>query len=260
MFVGLDIGSRAAKGVMLEDGRILSSHILDTGSKPKDIAVSLFDILLAKSNKSREEISYIVGTGYGRVSMSFVDKTLTELSCHAAGAFFLDSSIRTVIDIGGQDSKVIRLDADGGMLDFIMNDKCAAGTGRFMEVAAKALEVDLDDLGKISSLAVNPCEINSMCAVFAESEIISLLAQGIDSADISSGLHKAFARRVGTMAKRIGVVGNVAFVGGVAKNAGLAKEICTYLDVNLVSLPIDPQLMGALGAAVIAQHSLLPVQ
>ncbi|MGB3222659.1 MAG: acyl-CoA dehydratase activase [Desulforhopalus sp.] len=259
MFVGLDIGSRAAKGIVRAEGQIRASHIMDTGGRPKDVAVTLFAKLLSLCNATREDISYIVGTGYGRVSMAFVDKTLTELSCHAAGAYSLNPAIRTVIDIGGQDSKVIRLDGDGNMLDFIMNDKCAAGTGRFIEVAAKALDVTLEDLAKISFIAKNPCEINSTCAVFAESEIISLLASDVDSADIASGLHRAFAHRVGTMAKKVGVVGDIAFVGGVAKNHGLATAICTYLDVEFSDLNFDPQLIGALGAAVIAERSFVPL-
>lgn len=189
--------------------------------------------------------------------MVFVDKTLTEVTCHAVGTYSLNPALRTVIDTGGQDTKVIRLDADGNMLDFIMNDKCAACTGRFIEVAAKALDVILEDLAKVSSIAQNPCEINSTCAVFAESEIISLLASDVDSANIAAGLHKAFAHRVGTMAKRIGVVGGVAFVGGVAKNYGLATAISTYLDIEFNELDFDPQLIGALGAAVIAERSFV---
>ena len=256
MFVGIDIGSRAAKGVALSGDILLCSTVLDSGVHPGKTGQLVLEDLLTQSGKKKSDIKFIVGTGYGRVSLPFVDSTLTELSCHAAGAHFLNEDIRTVIDIGGQDSKVIRLDEDGNMLDFIMNDKCAAGTGRFMEVAAKALEIALGDLSSTAGKSVCPCEVTSMCAVFAESEVISLLASGQKPSDIAAGLHRSFARRVGAMAKRIGINGEVAFVGGVAKNEDLGRLICEYLEVNFVRLSIDPQIVGALGAAVVAQRSV----
>jgi predicted CoA-substrate-specific enzyme activase len=256
VFVGIDVGSRAAKGVALSGEDILCSTVADTGVNPGKTAKMVLDDLLRQIKKSQSDIKYIVGTGYGRVSMPFVDRTLTELSCHGAGAHFLCSDIRTVIDIGGQDSKVITLADDGSMVDFIMNDKCAAGTGRFMEVVAGALGVDLDSLSSLADRAEDPCEITSMCAVFAESEVITLLASGESPSNVAAGLHRAFARRVGAMAKRVGVKGSAAFVGGVAKNKDLAQRICEYLDVRFAELDTDPQLVGALGAAVIAQGSV----
>lgn len=256
MFVGIDVGSRAAKGIALNGETILCSTIVDTGVNPGKAAQMVLGDLLCQSKKSKSDVEYIVGTGYGRVAMPFVDTTLTELSCHAAGAHFLCKDIRTVIDIGGQDSKVITLADDGSMLDFIMNDKCAAGTGRFMEVVAGALGVELSNLSSLADKSEDPCKISSMCAVFAESEVISLLASGHSPSNIAAGLHSAFARRVGAMAKRVGVKGCVAFVGGVAKNKDLARRICDYLEVSFAELDTDPQLVGALGAAVIAQRSV----
>ncbi|CCO25521.1 acyl-CoA dehydratase activase [Maridesulfovibrio hydrothermalis] len=256
MFVGIDIGSRAAKGIALSGNKMLCSTLFDTGANPAKTGQRVLEELLTQSGKSESDIKYIVGTGYGRVSIPFADSTLTELSCHAAGAHFLNEDIRTVIDIGGQDSKVICLDDEGNMLDFIMNDKCAAGTGRFMEVAAKALEIDLNRLSATAGKADCPCEVTSMCAVFAESEVISLLASGQKPSNIAAGLHGAFARRVGAMAKRVGVKKQVAFVGGVAKNKDLERLICEYLDITFVPLSVDPQMIGALGAAVVAQRSV----
>ncbi len=256
MFVGIDVGSRTSKVVILDNGRILASAIQDTGARPGDTGKRILDAVLQRTGRSSGEIRRIVGTGYGRVSMPFADQTLTELSCHGMGTHFLNPAIRTVIDIGGQDSKVIRLDDEGNMVDFMMNDKCAAGTGRFLEVAARALEVDLDGLSEAALQADAPCEINSMCAVFAESEIISLLASGQRMENIAAGLNRAFAHRLSAMARRVGVNPPVAFVGGVAKNHSLAKEISVCLDVRLTPLEVDPQLVGALGAAVVGSRSM----
>lgn len=255
MFIGIDVGSRASKVLVLEEDKILASSIRDTGANPGLAGKKALDEVLESQGRTPEEALRIVGTGYGRVSMPFAHETLTELSCHAAGVHFLNPEVRTVIDIGGQDSKVIRLDEHGNMVDFMMNDKCAAGTGRFLEVAAKALEVDFEGLCSLPYQAQTPCEINSMCAVFAESEIISLLATGSKREDIASGLNKSFARRVGAMAKRVGIQPPLAFVGGVAKNLALASEISAYLDLPITPLDMDPQLMGALGAAVVASRS-----
>ena len=251
MFIGIDIGSRTTKGVVLYNGNLLAQSIRDTGANPSASGEKLLQELLENAGGTRGDVERIVGTGYGRVSMPFADLTLTELSCHGAGAHYLNPEVRTVIDIGGQDSKVIRLDDQGNMLDFMMNDKCAAGTGRFLEVAARALEIDVNDFGELAEKSDSPCEINSMCAVFAESEVISLLASGESRGNVAQGLSKSFARRVGAMAKRVGVAPRVTFVGGVAKNKALSRAICDYLEVELTTLDLDPQLVGALGAAVI---------
>lgn len=253
LFAGIDVGSLTAKAAVIGKGGIVSYSIADTGANPQKAGETVFDRVLREAGCRREEIRYIVGTGYGRVSLPFVNSTVTELTCHARGAHYLDPSIRTVIDIGGQDSKVIKLNTDGSMSDFLMNDKCAAGTGRFLEVMARALEVDLEELGQFSLRSRKPCSINSTCTVFAESEVVSLSASGEEKEDIAAGLHHAIAKRVGNMAKRLGIEENIVFVGGVAKNVGVRKTLEDFLEVHFTPLSEDPQIIGALGAALLAK-------
>jgi predicted CoA-substrate-specific enzyme activase len=252
---GIDVGSRTTKVVILNSGNILAGTVLDTGIDAGKTAEAALMRARQKAGISKGRPRAVVGTGYGRVSLSFLDKTATELTCHARGCHFINPEIRTVIDIGGQDSKVVHLDADGSMVDFVMNDKCAAGTGKFLEMVARTLELDLTDMADMQSDAVQACTINSMCAVFAETEVVSLLAKKKAPQDIVSGINRAFATRIGNMVKRLGVKRPLAFVGGVAKNKGLANALVDYLGVAFTSLDIDPQLTGALGAAVLAQQS-----
>ena len=281
MFTGIDVGSRTTKAVLFDGKTILSSVVMDTGIDTRMSAEKAFQSVKEKAGVTDREIRKIVGTGYGRVSIGFAHQTITELTCHARGCYFINDAIRTVIDIGGQDSKIIRLDPRGNMFDFVMNDKCAAGTGKFLEMAARALETDTESLnnGHVrppdttknertrtadrelfqiklpetdSESNIEPCVINSMCAVFAESEIISLISKGEPKANIIAGIHHSFAMRVGNMGKRLGIQEPVAFVGGVAKNRGLANALSEYLNVSFVHLPVDPQIMGSLGAAVSA--------
>jgi predicted CoA-substrate-specific enzyme activase len=254
MVAGLDIGSRTVKAVLMHESKMLAYKVVDTGSSPKKTGEALLDQLLFEQGAKRESLLFVVGTGYGRVSLTVADHTVTELSCHGRGAHFLNADVRTVIDVGGQDSKVIRIDEYGTLQDFSMNDRCAAGTGRFMEGVARALETDLDSLGTMSESARTPCTINSMCAVFAESEVVSLLAQGHEREDVAAGVFEAFAHRVGNLAKGVGIREKVAFVGGAAKNPGLRKALANYLSIELVPLNIDPQIVGALGAAILAEE------
>ncbi len=255
LFVGLDVGSLVTKAVILNDKEILSWSIEDSRSNPGKAAKKTLKKALEASNICQDEISFTVGTGYGRVALDFVNKTVTELTCHAKGAHWLNPMVRTVIDIGGQDSKVIKLDSEGNMLDFAMNDKCAAGTGRFLEVMANALEVDLEELGPVSLNSIKPCMINNTCTVFAETEVISLIASGAKTDDISAGLHQAIALRVGNMAKKIGLENDVLFVGGVAKNSGVKSALEKVLGIKFAQSEYDPQITGALGAALIARDS-----
>jgi predicted CoA-substrate-specific enzyme activase len=192
----------------------------------------------------------VVATGYGRNSVDFADKAVTEIICHATGAYFLNPNVRSVVDIGGQDSKVIVLDGHGKVKDFAMNDKCAAGTGRFLEVMARALEVDLDLFGEASLKADNPSRISSLCTVFAESEVISLIAKGEKRENIIAGIHESVASRVAALANRVGVKQPIMMTGGVAKNIGIAKA----LEAKLGPMEIfaSAQVNGAIGAAVIA--------
>ncbi len=252
MFIGIDIGSRTAKGILFDGQSIIGSAICDTGIRPRRSGEKILGQLLETTGSKESDIQKIVGTGYGRVSLTMADKTITELSCHAKGAHFICPSVRTVIDIGGQDSKVIHVNKTGGMKDFSMNDKCAAGTGRFFEIAARALEMDLDAFCNIGPAVEKSCQINNMCAVFAETEIISLIAKEIPVEEIASGINQAFAKRIAGLAKRLGVSNDVLFVGGVAKNEALKKAVAHALDIEFYPFTTDPQLMGALGAAIFA--------
>lgn len=254
VFAGIDVGSLTAKAALIDKGGILSHSIIDTGANPEKAGETVFDKALGKAGYGKGEVRQIVGTGYGRVSLSFVDRAVTELTCHAKGVRYLNPDIMTVIDIGGQDSKVIRLNRDGSMADFTMNDRCAAGTGRFLEVMARALEVGLEELGRISLRSIKPSLINSTCTVFAESEVISLLASREEKENIAAGLHLGIAKRVGNLAKRLGIKESVGFVGGVAKNKGLRDALESFLGVIFAPIGEDPQITGALGAAVLAKE------
>jgi predicted CoA-substrate-specific enzyme activase len=256
-FAGIDVGSRTTKAVMLKGDQVVSSAVLDTGANGKRSAEHSLALVSQQAGIAEDRIQAMVGTGYGRVSLAFVDQTVTELTCHAMGCHFIDPMIRTVIDIGGQDSKVIRLDGRGAMVDFAMNDKCAAGTGKFLEMVARTLEIDITTLAKMDAPGANGCAINSMCVVFAETEIISLLAKGEKIESIVFGINRAFASRIGNMVKRLGLHGQIGFVGGVAKNSGLARALSDYLERPFTPMDIDPQLTGALGAAVLAQQANL---
>ncbi|MCL5958513.1 MAG: acyl-CoA dehydratase activase, partial [Chloroflexi bacterium] len=192
-------------------------------------------------------------TGYGRKAVPFSQKAVSEIICHAKGAFSLNPATRLIVDIGGQDSKVIQVENSGRVVDFLMNDKCAAGTGRFLEVMAAVLNMTLDELGPRSLLGRDPCVITSTCTVFAETEVISLRAQGRSREDIVAGIHKAIASRIGIMAKSIKVQSEAVFAGGVAKNIGVKRAIEEQIGLEL-SVPEEPQIMGALGAALLARE------
>jgi predicted CoA-substrate-specific enzyme activase len=248
---GVDIGSISAKAALIEDGKLLGTTVILTGYNARKAGKAVFSALLAQTGIKGDAVERVVATGYGRKSVDFAHKTVTEISCHAAGAHFQDPSVRCIIDIGGQDSKAIALFDSGKVKDFAMNDKCAAGTGRFLEVMARALEVDLDAFGEMSLEADAPAAISSLCTVFAESEVISLIARGERRANIIAGIHESIGSRVVAMAKRVGIVSPVMMTGGVAKNigvvralekkSGMAIRVSTYAQVN-----------GAIGAALIA--------
>jgi (R)-2-hydroxyacyl-CoA dehydratese activating ATPase len=248
--LGIDIGSITAKAVILKDGEILSSSVSFTGYNSNLSGKRLFDQVLSDAGLKHADISKIVATGYGRNSVDFADKAVTEIICHATGAHFLNPHVRSVVDIGGQDSKAIVLDGYGKVKDFAMNDKCAAGTGRFLEVMARALEIDLDRFGETSLRAENPARISSLCTVFAESEVISLIAKGETRENIIAGIHESVASRVAALANRVGVRHPIMMTGGVAKNIGIVKA----LEAKLGPMEIfeEAQVNGAIGAALIA--------
>ncbi len=250
--MGIDVGSITTKAAVVVDGVLKSSKILFTGYDAQNAARMVFDQVLEDLGLEPDDIQGIVSTGYGRNSVSFANKAITEITCHAAGAFYIDPTIRSVIDIGGQDSKVILLNDKGRVSDFAMNDKCAAGTGRFLEVMARALEIDLERFGEMSSEAQAPSQISSLCTVFAESEVISLIAKGERRENIVAGIHDAIGARVASMAKRVKIVPPVMMTGGVAKNMGLVRALEKRLGQQILIVE-SAQVVGAIGAALLAQ-------
>jgi predicted CoA-substrate-specific enzyme activase len=250
---GIDIGSITAETVLLEGEKILAAVILPTGANSRTAAERSLNAALDQAGLSREVLSKIVTTGYGRASFPQAAKMITEITCHARGAFFVHPGTRTVIDIGGQDSKVIRLDGKGRNVDFQMNDKCAAGTGRFLEVMAHALEVRLEDLGRLSRRAPRTIKISSTCTVFAESEVVSLIADNQPKEVIIRGLHDSIADRILGLVRRVGFEETVTLTGGVAKNDGVVQALENRLKLKLF-IPPEPQIIGALGAALFARE------
>jgi predicted CoA-substrate-specific enzyme activase len=250
-FAGIDIGSLSTDAVVFDGERIISYAIVPTLSSSETAAKSAYDAVLESAQLSSTEVSAVVATGYGRTSIDFADRAVTEITCHALGARRLFSEANTVIDIGGQDSKVIRLSRDGRVEDFSMNDKCAAGTGRFLEVMARSLDTKLDALGTLSALSTADVRISSTCTVFAESEVVALVAKGVPKEDIIRGLHRSVAERVFAMVTRLRAEPPYVMTGGVAKNSGVVAAIEERLGTTLL-LPEEPQIVGALGAALIA--------
>jgi (R)-2-hydroxyacyl-CoA dehydratese activating ATPase len=249
--VGIDIGSITAKAAIIEEGKLLGTKIIFTGYNAEAAGKRVYEDLLNELGLVTTAIDKIVSTGYGRNSVGFADKSFTEIMAHAAGAHFLNLHIRTIIDIGGQDSKAISLDEKGKVKNFVMNDKCAAGTGRFLEVMARALEVNLDEFGTLSLKSELPSKISSLCTVFAESEVISLIARGEKRQDIISGIHESIAIRVSSMLARIGVQEPVMITGGVARNIGVVHALEKKLGVKIEVSP-HAQQNGAIGAAMLA--------
>ncbi len=251
---GIDIGSLTAEVVIMEQDKMISYVIRPTGFNSKQAAEKAIKEALMKAGLNMADLSSIVATGYGRISIDFADKIVTEITCHGRGAFFWDPTIRTVIDIGGQDSKVIRLSKEGRVTDFAMNDKCSAGTGRFLEVMAHALEVDIDQLSSLSDRAKKTVSISSMCTVFAESEVVSLIAQGLPREDIACGLHQSIADRTAGLVHRVGLEERVMMTGGVARNKAVVKALNQKFNTQIV-VPPEPQIAGALGAALLAAEA-----
>jgi len=248
---GIDVGSLSAEAVLLEAGRVVNFSIIPTGVDSRKAAEKALTAAMESAGLQFDDLAVIVATGYGRISIPFAHKRITEITCHGRGAFYLDPAVRTVIDIGGQDSKVIRLNQQGKVLDFAMNDKCAAGTGRFLEVMATALEVELENLAALSDQAVRAISISSTCTVFAETEVVSLLAGGADRAEIARGLHESIAARTSSLVYRVGLDEAVMMTGGVAKNSAVVKALEEKLQLRII-VPPEPQIAGALGAALLA--------
>jgi predicted CoA-substrate-specific enzyme activase len=249
--LGVDIGSTASKAVILKNGNEICKmalvHVGAGTSGPSRVLDQLFEDQEIQLN----QISRTVATGYGRFNYKQADKQISELSCHAKGVHFLLPSARTIIDIGGQDAKALKLDENGKLINFVMNDKCAAGTGRFLDVMAGVLEANIGDLGELSRQSLEIVDISSTCTVFAESEVISQLANGKKRADIIAGIHKSIAKRVGGLALRVGIEKDVVMTGGVARNSGVVNMMESILNTK-IKVTDYPQLTGAIGAAIYA--------
>ncbi len=255
--MGIDSGSTSTNAVILDGNRkIVASAVIRTGAKSGESAQRILEEILQKANLQREDLTKIVSTGYGRVSIPFADENVTEISCHGKGAHYLNPEIRTILDIGGQDSKAIHLNEKGDVTDFVMNDKCAAGTGRFLEMMARTLEVDISELGPLSLKSTENIEISSMCSVFAESEVISLIAQNKETSDIAHGIHMAIAAKAISLMRRVGLEPRFMMTGGVAKNPGVVKVLEEQLKAPLF-ISEEPEIVGALGAALYGLEGIL---
>ncbi len=258
IYGGVDVGAATAKSVIISEGKILGHAIIPTGHNVKLSAKSVTEMAIENAGLSIsiEDIEYIISTGYARNNVSFANKSSTEIICHAKGANFMIPDTRTIIDIGGQDSKTIEVDEDGNVQNFMMNDKCAAGTGRFLDVMAVVLEAGVvDNMGPLSLKSKEPCNITSTCTIFAESEIVSLRAAGRTREDLIAGVHKSIATRVSAMARRLKIIPKVIFTGGVAKNTGMKKALENALEGDFsIEIPEEPQVIGAIGAAILASE------
>jgi predicted CoA-substrate-specific enzyme activase len=255
IIAGCDIGSLTAKAVIMESGKILSNAVMRAKTRPTNSANEVMQIALDKAGLTLEDIGYVVGTGYGREQIPFVDQVESEISCHAKGAWRLMPSVRMVIDIGGQDAKATRMDDNGNVARYIYNDKCASGTGRFLEVMAEAMEIPLADMGAIGATSTEKLRISNQCVIFAETEVVSLINEGKEIPDIVNALHHAMAKRVAALARSIEVKEDVVMTGGVAKNTGVFNALSEALNIDMKSINgVDPQLMGALGAALYAEE------
>jgi len=249
-FAGIDIGSTMTKVVIMNDG-IISSIIGPTGPEQRRLANRVMENALNQAGLPFEAITYLVATGYGRINVPFADKQVTEISCHAKGVAHLFPRCKTVIDVGGQDSKGITI-AHGRPTDFVMNDKCAAGTGRFLEVIAEALGITIEDCGGMALKSKQPAQISNICTVFAEQEVVARLAEGVPLNDLVAGILESLASRISRMVNRIKVANEVVITGGGAKNAGLVKALSDKLGYATL-VPPEPLITGAVGAALLGK-------
>ena len=252
---GVDVGAATAKTVIVADGEILSYAVVPTGHNVALAAEGVTRTALEQAGLSMTDLGFIISTGYGRNGVAFANKAASEIICHARGVNLLMPAARTVIDIGGQDSKVIGVREDGTVSDFVMNDKCAAGTGRFLEVMAGVLGLDIEEMGPTSLTSEEPCSISSTCTIFAETEMVSLRAEGRRREDLVAGIHRAVASRVVIMGKTVGYREQVVFTGGVAKNVGVERFLGAEIGLPIL-IPEEPQIIGALGAALLAGAEL----
>lgn len=255
--LGIDSGSTSTNAVIMDQNKkIIAYDVIRTGAKSIESAQKILENILTKANLKKEDLSLIVSTGYGRVSITYADESLTEISCHGKGAHYFNPKIRTILDIGGQDSKAISLNEKGDVKDFVMNDKCAAGTGRFLEMMAKTLDIPISELGPLSLNWSENIQITSMCSVFAESEVISLIANNKEKCDIIHGIHNSIASKSYSLLKRVGLEKEFMMTGGVAKNLGVVKAVEDKIGSKLYICE-EPEIVGATGAALYALEKLI---
>ncbi|MFQ5824152.1 MAG: acyl-CoA dehydratase activase [bacterium] len=254
---GVDVGSTQTKAIILNEAKeVISRTLIDTGANVSGAAVKAYQKALGSANLGDEEVEYIIGTGYGRYKVTFGNKQVTEISCHGRGAVHTFPATRTVLDMGGQDSKAIRVGSEGEIIDFCMNDKCAAGTGRFLEAASIALDIPLDDLGPTALQAEKPVRISTTCTVFAESEVISWLGKGKKVEDILWGVHQSIGARTIGLLRRVGIEEEITFTGGVALNVGMIRALEEGMKMKL-NVSEESHFMGALGAALFALDHII---
>ncbi len=254
---GVDVGSTQTKAVILDEKRrIVGRALIDTGANVVRAAENAYLEALRASGIQEEEVEYVVGTGYGRYRVTFGDTQVTEISCHGRGAVHMFPGTRTVLDMGGQDTKAIRVSPNGDILDFCMNDKCSAGTGRFLGAASAALDIPLDELGPTALRAEKPVRISTTCTVFAESEVLSWLGKGKKIEDILLGVHQSIAARSVGLLRRVGIEEEVTFTGGVARNVGMVHVLNEALGLKM-NVSEDSHFMGAIGAALFALDQIL---
>jgi len=250
---GCDVGSTTGKAVILDGMSVVSHFITPSTTNPGTTArLAMDEAVKLAGLSSYDELRYIVGTGYGRLKVPFANENVSEITCHARGAHWLNPAVRTVVDIGGQDCKVMSVDKNGRVIEFAMNDRCAAGTGRFFEAMARVLNCGLEGISALDQQGSNPANITSQCSVFAESEVVTLISEGVPLSDIIAGINNSVANRLFSMVRRIGLTKELALTGGCSKNEGLAKALEKKLGVTVTLLPQDPQIAGAVGAALIA--------
>ncbi len=255
-FAGIDLGSTMTKVVIIDADEAIRARVEShTGAEHRRLANKVMEQALEQANLSFGEIAYVVATGYGRINVPFADRQITELTCHARGVASFFPSVRTALDIGGQDAKGLKI-KDGKLIDFVMNDKCAAGTGRFLEVIASTLSLKVEELGGISLKSKNKVIISSTCTIFAQQEVISRISEGVPLEDIVAGLHSAIASRAVGMLRRLKIEPDVVFTGGVAQNIGVVKAVRENLGSE-VFIPQDPLISGAMGAALLGKELTL---
>jgi len=249
---GIDIGSATSKAAILNGDEILAYHMIETGPESQGSAEAVMEGLLSKCGLRLTDMEKVVATGYGRINVPFADEVVTEIACHAKGVHFLFPNARTILDMGGQDCKAIRINASGDHVSFAMNDKCAAGTGRFLEIMAAQLRLPLEEIGELSLQASEDTKISNVCTVFARSEVSRHLRRGVPKANILGGLHAAQADRVYALIKRVGIEPDFVITGGVAKNIGVVRRLEAKVGLGAF-ISKEPQIIGALGAALFAK-------